>query len=59
MTAVTSDRADYIITVRRVDGATHWVYPPLTVTAASVRGALTQAAIAPLDHWHELTKEKR
>lgn len=56
MTAVISDSARYVVTVVRVDdrGGSRWHYPPLTVRARSVRGALTAALVAPLAAWHEL-----
>ena len=50
------DRAVYEVTVRRVDDKTReqWTYPPIVTRASSVRGALTDALIAPLDRWHHL-----
>ena len=55
MTAVISDSARYVVTVVRVDPVgSSWAYPPLTVTARSVRGALTAALVEPLAVWHEL-----
>ena len=54
MAAVISDRAEYVVTVRRVDGDHQWVYPAFRTEASSVRGALTRAALAPLERWHEL-----
>ena len=51
-----SDRAIYVVTVTRVDARTRerWIYPSLLSDASSVRGALTDALIAPLDQWHHL-----
>ena len=55
-----SDRAIYEVTVRRVDDKTReqWTYPPLVTRAASVRGALTDALLAPLSRWHALNDEE-
>ena len=58
MAAVIGDRAEYVVTVRRIDGNHQWVYPPYRTEASSVRGALTKAALAPLDRWHELTEDE-
>ena len=54
------DRAVYEVTVRRVDDKTReqWTYPPLVTRAASVRGALTDALIAPLSRWHAIDKDE-
>ena len=54
------DRAVYEVTVRRVDDKTReqWTYPPLVTRAASVRGALTDAILAPLSRWHALNNEE-
>ena len=54
------DRAVYEVTVRRVDDKTReqWTYPPLVTRAASVRGALTDALLAPLSRWHALNDEE-
>ena len=54
------DRAVYEVTVRRVDDKTReqWTYPPLVTRAASVRGALTDALLAPLSRWHALNNEE-
>ena len=51
-----SDRALYQVTVIRIDARTRerWIYPSLLSDASSVRGALTDALIAPLDQWHHL-----
>ena len=53
-------RAVYEVTVRRVDDKTReqWTYPPLVTRAASVRGALTDAILAPLSRWHALNNEE-
>ena len=53
---VISDLALYEVTVRRIDQCTgeEWTYPRLVSRASSVRGALTDALIAPLDRWHHL-----
>ena len=55
-----SDRALYVVTVTRVDPDTgdEWAYPELLSEASSVRGALTDALLAPLSRWHALNKEK-
>ena len=59
MTAVISDSARYVVTVFRVDPVgSSWVYPPLSVTARSVRGALTAALVEPLSTWHELDDDE-
>ena len=54
------DRAVYEVTVRRVDDKTReqWTYPPIVTRAASVRGALTDALLAPLSRWHALNDEE-
>ena len=54
-----SDRALYVVTVTRVDPDTgdQWAYPELLSEASSVRGALTDALIAPLSRWHALNEE--
>ena len=46
---VISDLALYEVTVRRIDQSTgqEWTYPRLVSHASSVRGALTDALIAP------------
>ena len=55
-----SDRALYVVTVTRVDHDTgdEWAYPELLSEASSVRGALTDALIAPLSRWHALNDEE-
>ena len=55
-----SDRALYVVTVTRVDARTRerWIYPSLLSDASSVRGALTDALLAPLSRWHALNKEE-
>ena len=55
-----SDRALYVVTVTRVDPDTgdEWAYPALLSEASSVRGALTDALIAPLSRWHALNDEE-
>ena len=55
-----SDRALYVVTVTRVDQDTgdEWAYPELLSEASSVRGALTDALIAPLSRWHALNNEE-
>ena len=55
-----SDRALYVVTVTRVDHDTgdQWAYPALLSEASSVRGALTDALIAPLSRWHALNDEE-
>ena len=55
-----SDRALYVVTVTRVDHDTgdEWAYPELLSEASSVRGALTDAILAPLSRWHALNKEE-
>lgn len=59
MTAAISDSARYIVSVVRVDpGGSSWAYPPLSVTARSVRGALTAALVEPLSTWHELDDDE-
>ena len=54
------DRAVYEVTARRVDDKTReqWTYPPIVTRAASVRGALTDALLAPLSRWHALNNEE-
>ena len=54
-----SDRALYVVTVTRVDPDTgdEWAYPELLSEASSVRGALTDALLAPLSRWHALNEE--
>lgn len=60
MTAVISDSAQYTVTVVRVDdrGSSRWHYPPLTVRARSVRGALTAALGEPLAAWHQIPDDE-
>ena len=55
-----SDRALYQVTVIRIDARTRerWIYPSLLSEASSVRGALTDALIAPLSRWHALNNEE-
>lgn len=55
-----SDRALYVVTVTRVDARTRerWIYPSLLSDASSVRGALTDALLAPLSRWHALNNEE-
>ena len=55
-----SDRAIYVVTVTRVDPDTgdEWAYPELLSEASSVRGALTDAILAPLSRWHALNDEE-
>ena len=55
-----SDRALYVVTVTRVDPDTgdEWAYPELLSEASSVRGALTDALLAPLSRWHALNNEE-
>ena len=55
-----SDRAIYVVTVTRVDHDTggQWAYPALLSEASSVRGALTDALLAPLSRWHALNNEE-
>ena len=55
-----SDRALYVVTVTRVDPDTggQWAYPELLSEASSVRGALTDALLAPLSRWHALNNEE-
>ena len=55
-----SDRALYVVTVTRVDHDTgdQWAYPALLSDASSVRGALTDAILAPLSRWHALNNEE-
>ena len=54
-----SDRALYQVTVIRIDARTRerWIYPSLLSDAASVRGALTDALVAPLSRWHAIDEE--
>ena len=55
-----SDRALYVVTVTRVDHDTgdEWAYPELLSEASSVRGALTDALLAPLSRWHAIDKDE-
>ena len=55
-----SDRALYVVTVTRVDARTRerWIYPSLLSEASSVRGALTNALIAPLSRWHAIDRDE-
>ena len=55
-----SDRALYVVTVTRVDHDTggQWAYPELLSEASSVRGALTDAPLAPLYRWHAIDKDE-
>ena len=55
-----SDRALYQVTVIRIDARTRerWIYPSLLSEASSVRGALTDALLAPLSRWHALNNEE-
>lgn len=55
-----SDRALYVVTVTRVDQDTgdEWAYSELLSEASSVRGALTDALLAPLSRWHALNNEE-
>lgn len=55
-----SDRALYVVTVTRVDARTRerWIYPSLLSDASSVRGALTNALVAPLSRWHAIDKDE-
>ena len=55
-----SDRALYQVTVIRIDARTRerWIYPSLLSEASSVRGALTNALLAPLSRWHALNNEE-
>ena len=55
-----SDRALYVVTVTRVDARTRerWIYPPIVTRASSVRGALTDALLAPLSRWHAIDKDE-
>ena len=55
-----SERALYQVTVIRIDARTRerWIYPSLLSEAASVRGALTDALLAPLSRWHALNDEE-
>ena len=55
-----SDRALYVVTVTRFDHDTgdEWAYPALLSEASSVRGALTDALLAPLSRWHALNNEE-
>ena len=56
-----SDRALYVVTVTRVDARTRerWIYPSLLSDASSVRGALTDALLAPLSRWHAIDKDEK
>ena len=55
-----SDRALYVVTVTRVDHDTgdQWAYPELLSEASSVRGALTDALLAPLSRWHAIDRDE-
>ena len=55
-----SDRALYQVTVIRIDARTRerWIYPSLLSDASSVRGALTDALVAPLSRWHAIDKDE-
>ena len=55
-----SDRAIYVVTVTRVDARTRerWIYPSLLSDASSVRGALTNALLAPLSRWHAIDRDE-
>ena len=55
-----SDRALYVVTVTRVDARTRerWIYPSLLSEASSVRGALTDALLAPLSRWHAIDRDE-
>ena len=55
-----SDRALYVVTVTRVDPDTgdEWAYPELLSEASSVRGALTNALLAPLSRWHAIDRDE-
>ena len=55
-----SDRALYVVAVTRVapDTGDEWAYPSLLSDASSVRGALTDALIAPLSRWHAIDKDE-
>ena len=55
-----SDRALYVVTVTRVDARTRerWIYPSLLSDASSVRGALTNALLAPLSRWHAIDRDE-
>ena len=55
-----SDRALYQVTVIRIDARTRerWIYPSLLSDASSVRGALTNALIAPLSRWHAIDRDE-
>lgn len=55
-----SDRALYQVTVIRIDARTRerWIYPSLLSDASSVRGALTDALLAPLSRWHAIDKDE-
>ena len=55
-----SDRALYVVTVTRVDHDTgdQWAYPALLSDASSVRGALTDALLAPLSRWHAIDRDE-
>ena len=55
-----SDRALYVVTVTRVDHSTgdQWAYPELLSEASSVRGALTDALLAPLSRWHAIDRDE-
>ena len=55
-----SDRAIYVVTVTRVDARTRerWIYPSLLSDASSVRGAFTNALLAPLSRWHAIDRDE-
>ena len=55
-----SDRALYQVTVIRIDARTRerWIYPSLLSEASSVRGALTNALLAPLSRWHAIDRDE-
>ena len=55
-----SDRALYQVTVIRTDARTRerWIYPSLLSDASSVRGALTNALLAPLSRWHAIDRDE-
>ena len=55
-----SDRALYQVTVIRIDARTRerWIYPSLLSDASSVRGALTNALLAPLSRWHAIDRDE-
>ena len=49
-----SDRALYV----DHDTGDQWAYPALLSEASSVRGALTDALLAPLSRWHAIDKDE-